>query len=529
MTDFFYLKKYLREHKYYHFEEKIILELESHPDYPSLAAIVDVFNYYDIENIAARIDQSDLMNLPKTYLSVFSTHTGNEIVYTKKTGNDFEIQFANGFVQKLSRAKYLEGWNGMIVAIEENENSNKEQNSIISGNLGLFLIGTICLALFHVYWLNSSNPILPICYTVTAIAGLLISVFLVREDLGFQDDSISKICHATKKTSCKEVLSSNNAKVFGNLKLSDISLIYFSVLTAFSTFTLIQDTAFVYSCLALLSIPVLLYSLFAQYFIVKKWCVLCLGIASVLAMQIALILIYGFDNFSFLEHLKNTATFFAILILSTIVWMELKSLIKNNLIRKNSELKYHQLKRKYAVFKGLLNDDQSVNTHTLERLEAITIGNENVPVTFYAVLSASCGHCHKAYENLMKLLARSEEQVNVKLIFNINIDNYNNPYNGIYQQIMNYYLLEDYSKVNAALQDWHIERTTLEDWKSKWKFKQSEQASAIIQEQYNWCLENKVFHTPAIILNGQLLPKEYDVNELNFFIDRLIEEKNLVF
>ena len=84
MADFFYLKKYLRENKYYHFEEKILPELESHPDYPSLVAIVDVFNYYDIENVAAKIDQSDLVSLPKTFLSVFSTHTGNEIVYTFK-------------------------------------------------------------------------------------------------------------------------------------------------------------------------------------------------------------------------------------------------------------------------------------------------------------------------------------------------------------------------------------------------------------------------------------------------------------
>lgn len=530
MTDFFYLKKYLHEHKYYQFEEKIVPELESHPDYPSLVAIVDVLNYYDIENIAARIDQSELINLPKTFLSVFCTHTGNEIVYTKKNGQNFEIQFANGFIQKLSRAEYLDGWNGMIVAIEENENNKAAESDIVSKNIRLFLFGICIVALFRVYITNLPNPTLPISHAIASFLGLLISVFLVREDLGFNDTSISKICQASKKTSCKDVLFSNRAKILGNLKLSDASLIYFFVLTLFSVFLVFKDSFVVYSCLALLSVPVVIYSIFTQYFIVKKWCVLCLGIVLILVLHILLISIYYFKTTILnVTDIEKLVSFLFVFVLTTFIFLEIKKLIKKDLVNKNIEVKYNQLKRKYPVFKALLNSDKNIDQDTLEEMEAVVIGEDKAPIVLNAVLSASCIHCHKVYQNLIKLWTKNPGQLKIRLVFNVNAENLNNPYNVIYKQAVSYYLKGDQEKVMAVLNDWHIERISFEEWKLRWADEQAEIGTEIIQRQYHWCLENKIFHTPAIILNGQLLPKEYDVHELNFFINNLIEEKILVF
>lgn len=529
MTDFFYLKKYLHEHKYYHLEDKIILELQSHPDYPSLIAIVDVLHFYDIENVAARIDESELINLPETFLSVFCTHTGSEIVYTKKRGLDFEIQFANGFVQKLSRAEYLSGWNGMIVAIEENENKKDRQGNMVSKNAVLFLLGFCVVGLFQVYLTNFSNPGESLFYTLCSLVGVIISLFLVREDLGFHDAAISRICYASKRTSCSEVLSSNGAKILGNLKLSDVSLAYFSVLTFFSICTVFQNSLVIYNWLALLSIPILLYSVFTQYFIVKKWCVLCLGIVITLMFQIVVVSIQGFNFILNVSDIKKISLFLFVFALMNFVWIKIKNLIKSDLSNRNIELKYNQLKRKYVVFKALADADTSVNEVALEKLDTIVIGDDNAPIALNAVLSASCMHCHKVYENLMKLWSKNSEHLKIKLVFNINAENLNNPYNIIYKQAISLDLSGEYDKVIALLNDWHVKRMSLENWKSKWEFGQSETGIETIQEQYNWCLENKILHTPAIILNGKLLPKEYEVQELNFFIDNLIKEKTLVF
>ena len=45
------------------------LHLASHPEYPSLRSITDTLDYFDINNIAARVDKSSLSQLPRMFLA----------------------------------------------------------------------------------------------------------------------------------------------------------------------------------------------------------------------------------------------------------------------------------------------------------------------------------------------------------------------------------------------------------------------------------------------------------------------------
>jgi hypothetical protein len=46
-----------------------------------------------------------------------------------------------------------------------------------------------------------------------------------------------------------------------------------------------------------------------------------------------------------------------------------------------------------------------------------------------------------------------------------------------------------------------------------------------IHQQYNWCSENEFNYTPVKIINDKLFPKEYDINELKYFLNDFSEEK----
>jgi uncharacterized membrane protein len=524
MTDFLYLKKYLRENKYYDFEEEIIIQLESHPDYPSLIAVVDTFNYLGIENIATRIEKSDLDKLPKTFISVYLTETGSEIVYTKNLNDTVEIQFSNNFKKTITKAEYLEGWNSIVVIIEENQMAPKKN---IPSNkysiVGLFFIVSLILLFLE----NKDNLVLAIFYHLLLLTGLIISVFLVREEMGLHNDSISKICNATEKTSCKEVLSSNGAKVFKNVSLSDISILYFSSLTLFFVLNSFALNSSIYSIIGIVSLPVILYSIYYQGFIVKKWCLLCLGIDAVLLLQLIVI------SFNFSLKLNSTAiiSFFSgtfIVLLFFYLGYEFKNRVLKTSKHEDIELQYHKLKRNYFVFNTLLKNNQKIDEEHLDTLKTIIIGKIESPITLFLVLSASCGHCHTAYEKAMKLVRKNPNEIKIKLLFNINIENTENPNNLIYKQASSYYWSGEIHKTIASLNDWHIEKLDLEKWKSKWENNHLEYSAKMIPNQYNWCLENAIHYTPAIILNGHILPKEYQINELNYFIDELIEEKTLV-
>jgi uncharacterized membrane protein len=524
MSNFLYLKKYLRENKYYNFDEEILISLESHPDYPSLIAIVDTFNYLGIENIATRIEKSDLDKLPKTFISVYLTETGSEIVYTKTLNDTVEIQFSNSFKKTITRAEYLEGWNSIVIIIEENKIVQKKNASSNKySTTGIFFIVSLILVFLE----NKENLIIAIFYYLLLLTGFIISVILVREEMGLPNDSISKICNATEKTSCKDVLSSNGAKVFKNMSLSDISVLYFSSLTLFFVLNSFAFNTSIYSIIGLFSIPVIIYSIYYQGFVVKKWCLLCLGIDAVLLLQLIVI------SFNFSLELNSTTIIpFFSGILIVILFYYLGYEFKNRVLKISeegiTELQYQKLKRNYFVFKALLKNNQKIDGDHLNSLKTIIIGKIESPITLFLVLSASCGHCHTVYEKAMKLMKKNPNEIKIKLLFNINIENTENLNNLVYKQASSYYWSGEVHKTIASLNDWHIEKLDLEKWKSKWENNHLEYSTKMIPNQYNWCLENAIHFTPAIILNGHIMPKEYQINELNYFIDELIEEKTLV-
>ena len=87
------------------------------------------------------------------------------------------------------------------------------------------------------------------------------------------------------------------------------------------------------------------------------------------------------------------------------------------------------------------------------------------------------------------------------------------------------FLSENNTIINA-LDDWHIKEMSLEDWLKKWKQTEiSETTKSELEKQYLFCLENNLNYTPVIVFDNNLYPKEYDLEELKYFISDL-EEKN---
>lgn len=105
----------------------------------------------------------------------------------------------------------------------------------------------------------------------------------------------------SEKKDCDAVLTSKGAEIIKDYKLSDFSLLYFSTLFLL-TFILQTNQSIVYT-LSLVALPITIYSIYYQYKVVKKWCLLCLKIVGILWLQgfIALIVSDYKLNFKFKE------------------------------------------------------------------------------------------------------------------------------------------------------------------------------------------------------------------------------------
>lgn len=184
----------------------------------------------------------------------------------------------------------------------------------------------------------------PVAHFLLSISGLAISILIMGHELGLKFRRTDRICNRSEKTSCDAMLHSRGAHFLGILKLSDMSLLSFSTFILVWVLILLtgSNNYSIMACLSLLAIPMLVYSLYHQARLIKKWCPLCLGLGIILGLQA--ISIFSLTTFSFYISLQEISFFAVSLLLTSSIWFYLKPLLKD-------QLAYQQLQIDYNAFK----------------------------------------------------------------------------------------------------------------------------------------------------------------------------------
>ena len=179
------VQKFLQINRYSEIKNEFKDLFLSHPNYPRLFAVTDSLDLLSIENAAVRVSKEQIVDLPQNFLAYFK----DELVLVEKAKNFVYISAVSKWSQKVSYEKFLLDWNGVIVAIEPNnviarENLKIEFNWLKYTLPLLFLVG---LSFFY----NTYN-LFSIVFLIISILGLITSILIVQEKLGFQNNLISK-------------------------------------------------------------------------------------------------------------------------------------------------------------------------------------------------------------------------------------------------------------------------------------------------------------------------------------------------
>ena len=509
------LKKYLHKNGYSNEKDAFDDLFLSHPNYPSIFAITDSLNVLSIENIAIKVPKEQFIDLPESFLAMYK----NDIVLTTKANQSVIIETDAAKKQKLSFNEFLLGWNEVIIAVEPNINPViKKEKKNIKWLLSIlpFIVLVVSSATFNNYNLNS------IILLSTSIIGLILSVFIVQEKFGVKNELASKFCNINPNASCDSVIKSKKSDINKWIGFSDLPLLFFST----SIISILIQPEFsnkIVGFISLVAIPGIVYSIWLQKFELKKWCVLCLAVSFVIILQS---LAFSFRNFTWLNYsITDFYDFIVATILLSSLWFSIKPTIENKI---KFEKEVNELKR----FKRNFNLFQFLSTHIdeyddFEKLKGITFGNENVSTQITLILSPSCGHCHKVFEDAYKLFQNYSEKIYLNILFNINPENNDNPYKTIAENLLALNE-ENPQKAKEAIIDWYIKRLDSEIWKRKWSVEIPHLiVNKQLQNQYYWCLKNDFNYTPVKIINGNSFPGGYEIIELKYFINNFSEEMEL--
>lgn len=477
----------------------------SHPNYPSLYAVTDTFDLLGIENIAAQVPKEQLEALPASFLAFFN----NEIVLINQSNDGILVE--NERKRLISKSDFLKDWDGVVVAIEPNNVSVTEKNDFFSNKH--LLLGILLIAVLLLQYQNFSVSF--VLNIVLSLVGFFVSVLVIDEKLNTTEGVISRICSFSETTSCDSVIKSEDSKLTKWLDFSDLPILFFG--TSLVSILLNQNLIGAFNFLAVLSLPIIGYSIWLQKVKLKKWCVLCLGVASILILQSVLFFVFEmYFDFSYFPSLLLG------IVLVFSIWFFIKPVLFAKVAVEKNNIELLQFKRNFSIFNGL--QKTVLEEETLEFMPKINLGNSESKVNLTLILSPSCGHCHTAFKEAVDLMNSTGQKLSLSIFFNLNPDNGSNPYFSIAENLLQ--INKDFSdNVEEAISDWHLKKMDIEEWKTKWEQKDIQfDIEKNLRSQYEWCGRNEFNYTPVKLVNNKLFPKEYELKELKYFLSEL-EEK----
>jgi uncharacterized membrane protein len=510
-------------------KDELSFQIQSHPSYPSLHSITGVFDHFNIENIAARVPNTQEVfdQLPNSFIAQLNDDNGQELVLLEKKKGLNKIFDTQGKSKTLSNDEFLKKFTGIILAAEKDENNTEK----ISNNKGVFAnvgFAFTILSLVAIFILSANYSWNFYATFLVGVVGIFISVAILKQEFGIRSTIGDAFCSSdSEKKDCNAVLTSNGATIFGDYKLSDLSLIYFVGLTLGIFLLSIQGLSLqlVY-WIALLSLPITLYSIFYQAFTVKTWCLLCLSIVGVLWVLAGIPFLLDGFAFGFDFNVTELLAIFIGFIASFSIWSYVKPKYVESSENKTYKLDYYKFKRKYSLFSTLLKSTAPLNT-TLQNKDEIVFGNPNSKVEIVVVTNPFCGHCKPVHTIVEDILEQFNNDVRIAIRFNVFMNDKEGDVITITTNLIHLFHQKGQKTCLEAMDDAYNNMKPKE-WIETWAQQNidKDRFFKCLEDQKDWCGQNKINFTPEILVNGYSFPKEYDRKDISFFIEELNEEYN---
>ncbi|WP_339632296.1 vitamin K epoxide reductase family protein [Bizionia echini] len=440
-----------------------------------------------------------------------------------KKDNLIKISFDGKTYRKIDEDSFLDIWNGVIVAVEAENRIDLEQiNTETKKTLNVLVFCLVFALLFASFYSNPS--LFQSIYFGLALVGFSFSLLIAKQELGFSSKLADGFCSISSKVNCEAVLSSKGATVFGKFKLSDLSLVYFlSLIFGWILIVNFSTSTASLSILSIVALPMVVYSVYYQYFIVKNRCSMCLSIALVLLLQGVLSVLFlpeSLINYLTIDLRSGVLTLFSFLFVTTL-WVFVKPLFKKEMEYKKLQIKHLKFKRNFNLFYSAYSQNKHLDG-TINMPE-ISFGNINAPVSIVLVSNPMCHYCKSAHVDIEKIITKHFKDVNVIIRFNVNVSYKTNLTYQISSTLMAIYHQRSNEACREALQEVYKEDVNLEKWLRKWNDLDTSLYDTVLEAQHNWCINNTINFTPSLLINGRQFPKEYEINDLLYFIEELSE------
>lgn len=520
-------------------------ELEEHPDYPGLLSISDVLRGYNVDNLTASFDAEKLANISAPFITQIRGAKNHSMLYftvvKDSTANKLTFFDPEKYLWATHDLDaFSKRYTGVVLlaAAEEDagekdylKNEKEERRASTIQYICAFAIPVILLlGSIETFWQSGSTAILSFIYTLLTLSGVIAGILLTWYELDQYNPMLQQICSGGKQINCGAILQSKAAKIFG-VNWSSIGLSYFLGSLILSFMWGMSDPRFLFTnaLLSTISVPYVFFSVYYQWRVAKQWCLLCLSVQGILALQFSISI---FGNWfhtvplvqAFITMSIQSAFAFALpFIVQTIAVPALRKAKEGRRLK----IELQRLKHNQIIFEALLNKQVELTdrAHGL----GITLGNQNAKYKIIKVCNPYCGPCAKAHQPIEHILD-SNPNVQVQIIFTAS-----NRDDDIAAPPVKHLLAiagrKDETLLKQALDDWYLAETKdygyfASRYPMNGELKQQDEHIIAMNK---WCKDAKISFTPTFFISmdgtpGKTnerfhrLPTIYSVADLKYFL-----------
>lgn len=483
--------------------------LKSHPDYPAIKSVSDTLDQYGIENAPVKLRPTDFNEIEDPFLAYVRIQGAQTLVFVKSV-EELGVVYSDGKRKniKIPLESFIKEFTGyailvnlkLVQEIPANEAKKKERRltSVLSG---AFLV-LLMLLLANGLYLNSTSLFqdnaTTFFFTFMAV-GSLISGALYFKDVAHNDSLFNKVCTIGKSVDCESVLQSKHATIYGWIKWSDLGLIYFlgglfSLAFGFSL-AVIQ-------LLAVLALPYVFVSLYQQAFVIKKWCLFCLGIVSVLLINGLYALSLGsISNINITDFIEVSLMYLSV---------GLICLLYKNWKRTNSslfiqEIIYTRIKNTKEVFTSLIKREKKLIGDSDDENYLFFEAKSGLDVTVF--LSLNCAHCARLFDEVKGFYEAKSINLQIVLV----PTKKDTKQAAILSEVYQTYMGKGEQSTIDVMTSWFERKYKVpQDWGLE---DLSSQEGLFVQKQVNFAKQNQVSEFPATFIQGYKKSNYYSLQE----------------
>jgi len=213
--NFSFLFQYLKKENVTIDQNEFIFQLNSHPEFPSLLAISDTLSFFNIDNLATKIDFEDVIHLPNNFIALLKKESNQPFLATiEKEGAEFKYQEEKKQIA-VSQSEFKDIFQNIVLLAEKEQDNEVETNLKFNVSFLLPILGVFYIAFLFLSKANT-NVIL---FSLLVILGVYFSIEAIFKEIGIQSRLSDSVCNITSSADCDKVIKSKGIGFFRKIQL----------------------------------------------------------------------------------------------------------------------------------------------------------------------------------------------------------------------------------------------------------------------------------------------------------------------